>query len=638
MTHDSDKSEIGGCFMDKELEMPVYLFHQGTAAKAYELMGSHRSVQDGKEGYLFRVWAPNAKKVAVMGDFNQWNETEYQMERSTRQGIWQIFIPELKEYASYKYMIEDARGNSFAKADPYGFHAETRPGTASKTFNLDRYSWNDMEWQSQQQSKSPYSSPMNIYEVHLGSWRKYQDGNYFDYEKLAEELIPYIKEMGYTHLELMPVSEYPFDGSWGYQVMGFYAPTSRYGSPEGFMSFVDACHQAGIAVILDWVPGHFPKDGSGLYRFDGSNCYEYDDPLKNEHKEWGTQVFDWGRNEVRSFLISNAVFWMDKYHIDGLRVDAVASMLYLDYGRKEGQWRPNINGGRENLEAVSFLQDLNKTVFQFYPGALMIAEESTAWPMVTKPGYAGGLGFNFKWNMGWMNDTLQYMKTDPLFRKGSHHNLTFALTYIFSENFILPLSHDEVVHGKGSLINKMPGAYEEKFANLRTYLSYMMAHPGKKLLFMGGEFAQFSEWDYKNELDWGLLGYEMHEKFHTFIKELNHFYLDSPELWEQDDSWEGFRWIQPDDSDSNVISFRRIDKKGGELIAVCNFSPVDREGYRIGVPKPGIYKTVFHSGLEKYGGARKRAEGGITAKAVSHNGYDYSLSIDLPGLSTIFWR
>ena len=624
--------------MDRDLETPVYLFHQGTAAKAYEIMGAHPAASSGKEGYLFRVWAPKAKKVAVMGDFNQWNSSEFPMERLTPQGIWQLFIPDIKEYTTYKYMIEDEQGNRFAKADPYGFHMETRPGTASKTFNMDRYVWKDIKWQGIKNSKSPYSSPMNIYEVHLGSWRKYSDGNYFDYDKLAEELIPYVKEMGYTHLELMPVTEYPFDGSWGYQVMGYYAPTSRYGSPEGFMSFVDACHLSGIAVILDWVPGHFPKDQSGLYRFDGSNCYEYDDPLKNEHKEWGTRIFDWGKNEVRSFLISNAMFWMDKYHIDGLRVDAVASMLYLDYGRKDGEWRSNSKGGKENLEAVSFLQDLNKTIFRFHPSALMIAEESTAWPMVTKPVEVGGLGFNFKWNMGWMNDTLQYMKTDPLFRKGSHNNLTFPLTYFFSENFILPLSHDEVVHGKCSLVNKMPGQYEQKFANLRTYLSYMIAHPGKKLLFMGGELAEFIEWDYKKELDWSLLDFEMHKKFHDFIRELNHIYFDSTELWEQDDGWEGFQWIQPDDSGSNVISFRRIDKRGREMIIACNFSPVDRENYRIGVPKPGTYKTIFHSGLLKYGGVCKETSDALIAEHIKQNGYEYSLSTDLPGLSTIFWR
>lgn len=624
--------------MDRDLDLPVYLFHQGTAERAYDLMGAHPFVQHGMEGYMFRVWAPNAGSVTVMGDFNGWNPAEHRMEKITAQGIWQIFLPGIEEFAAYKYVIGDAFGNSTEKADPYSFHMETRPGTASKTFNIDRFDWKDGEWRCSQMNKQAYSEPMNIYEVHLGSWRKYQDGNYFDYEKLARELIPYVRDMGYTHLELMPVSEYPFDGSWGYQVMGYYSPTSRYGSPEGLMSFVNACHLAGISVILDWVPGHFPKDSSGLYRFDGGSCYEYEDPLKNEHKEWGTMVFDWGRNEVRSFLISNAVFWMDKYHIDGLRVDAVASMLYLDYGRKDGQWKPNINGGRENLEAVSFLQDLNKAVFSLFPGALMIAEESTAWPMVTKPVHTGGLGFNFKWNMGWMNDTLCYMRTGPLFRNGVHNHLTFPLTYFYSENFILPLSHDEVVHGKGSLINKMPGSYEEKFANLRTYLAYMMAHPGKKLLFMGGELAQFSEWNYKKELDWNLLDYEMHRKFHNFIRDLNHFYLDSPELWEQDDGWKGFQWIQPDDSDNNIIAFRRIKADGGELIAVCNFSPVDRKGYRIGVPKPGIYKMVFHSGQAEYGGVHEKIPGGVSAESIKHNGYEYSFQADLSGLSTIFWR
>ena len=624
--------------MDKELELPVYLFHQGTAVKAYEVMGAHPTTRKGKRGYIFRVWAPNAQSISVIGDFNGWNAAGFSMERVTAQGIWQLFIPEIKEYTGYKYLIEDKQGKKITKSDPYGFHMETRPGTASKTYDIDQYQWKDSRWLNQQRNTTPFSAPMNIYEVHLGSWKKYADGNYFDYYKLAEELIPYVKEMGYTHLELMPVSEYPFDGSWGYQVIGYYAPTSRYGTPEGFMYFVDECHQAGLAVILDWVPGHFPKDSNGLYCFDGSNCYEYDDPLKNEHKEWGTRIFDWGKNEVKSFLISNALFWFDKYHIDGLRVDAVASMLYLDYGRKDGQWKLNMNGGRENLEAVSFLQDLNKAIFQSYPNSLMIAEESTAWPMVTKPVHVNGLGFNFKWNMGWMNDTLQYMKTDPLFRKGSHTHLTFSLTYFFSENFILPLSHDEIVHGKGSLINKMPGEYESKFANLRTYLAYMTAHPGKKLLFMGSEFAQFIEWDYKNELDWNLLSFEMHRKFHSFIKEMNHFYLASPELWDQDDGWEGFQWIQPDDSDCNIIAFRRIDKKGNNLIVTCNFSPVSRNNYRIGVPDQGIYKIVFHSGLEKFGGTSSNIINEYKTNVIAHNGYEYSLEVDLPGLSTIYWR
>jgi len=624
--------------MYANLELPVYLFHQGTASRAYELMGAHPCSKDGEDGYLFCVWAPKAKNVFVTGEFNQWNKTERLMEKITEQGIWQLFIPGIIQFCLYKYVIEDKSGNLFTKADPYGFHSETRPGTASKTYDLSQYHWEDALWQNQPVQTSSYQSPMNIYEVHLGSWRKYNDGNYFDYKKLAEELVPYVKDMGYTHIELMPISEYPFDNSWGYQVLGYYAPTSRYGTPEEFMAFVDACHQAEIAVILDWVPGHFPKDEDGLYRFDGENCYEYGDPLKNQHKEWGTMVFDWGRNEVRSFLISNAMFWFDMYHIDGLRVDAVASMLYLDYGRNQGHWRPNVKGGRENLEAVSFFQDLNKAIFQAYPNALMIAEESTAWPMVTKPAHMGGLGFNYKWNMGWMNDTLQYMKQDPFFRKGSHEKLTFSLTYFNSENFILPLSHDEVVHMKGSLINKMPGEYNEKFANLRTYLAFMMAHPGKKLLFMGGEFAQFSEWHFETELDWNVLDLEMHRKFHNFIRDLNHFYLDHSELWELDYGWDGFQWIFPDDDKNNVISFRRIDKSGSEINIICNFSPVNRYKYRIGVLKQGIYHLVFYSGSEKYGGLNENITKEATAEKIGMAGYDYSIEIDLPGLSAMFWR
>ncbi|MBR0596518.1 1,4-alpha-glucan branching protein GlgB [Sinanaerobacter chloroacetimidivorans] len=623
--------------MEKELELPVYLFHQGTAAKAYELMGAHPSKRGGEEGYIFRVWAPKAKRVFLSGEFNNWNFGKAPLERITGQGIWEIFIPDVKAYTLYKYIVEDEQGNQFAKTDPYAFHMETRPGTASKTYPLDRYEWKDTAWVEKRKKILPYRSPMNIYEVHLGSWRRYADGNYFDYYKLAEELIPYVKEMGYTHLELMPVSEYPFDGSWGYQVMGYYAPTSRYGTPEGFMYFVDTCHQADLGVILDWVPGHFPKDADGLYRFDGSPCYEYEDPLKSEHKEWGTMIFDWGRNEVRSFLISNAMFWFDRYHIDGLRVDAVASMLYLDYGRKDGQWRPNVKGGRENLEAVSFLQDLNKTVFESYPYALMVAEESTAWPMVTKPVHAGGLGFNFKWNMGWMNDTLRYMKQDPYFRKELHRNLTFSLTYVFSENFILPLSHDEVVHMKGSLINKMPGDHNQKFANLRAYYAYMFAHPGKKLLFMGGEFAQFSEWHFEGELDWYLFDSEDHQKFYYFIKELNHIYKNNSPFWELDDSWDGFRWIQPDEAENNILAFRRIDKKGRDITVICNFAPVKREKYRVGVSRKGRYQLLFDSGDIQYGGDHKLKKT-IMSEEIENNGYKYSIEVDLPGLSTVYWR
>ena len=625
--------------MNQNLELPVYLFHQGTATKAYELMGAHPFSKDGLSGYLFRVWAPKARNVYVTGEFNHWSQTEHKMKKITEQGIWQLFIPGIEEYSLYKYVIEDKSGSFLTKTDPYGFHSETRPGTASKTYDLSHYQWKDAEWQSRSGQPSSYQSPMNIYEVHFGSWRKYADGNYFNYEKLAEELIPYVKEMGYTHLELMPISEYPFDNSWGYQVTGYYAPTSRFGTPDGFRSFVDACHKAGLAVILDWVPGHFPKDAEGLYRFDGSNCcYEYEDPYKNQHLEWGTMVFDWGRNEVRSFLISNALFWFELYHIDGLRVDAVASMLYLDYGRPQGKWRPNCKGGRENLEAVSFLQDLNKAVFQSFPNALMIAEESTAWPMVTGPVHDGGLGFNYKWNMGWMNDSLEYMKQDPLFRKGSHHKLTFPLTYFHTENYILPLSHDEVVHMKGSLINKMPGSYQEKFDGLRAYMAYMIAHPGKKLLFMGGEFAQFSEWHFESELDWSVLEFDMHRKFHGFIRDLNHFYLEHSELWELDFGWEGFQWMNPDDHLNNMISFRRINQKGAEYIIISNFSPVARNKYRIGVPKKGMYQLVFSTGFNRYGGTEEDVFTEAEAEKKKMDGFDYSIEIDLPGLSTTFWR
>ena len=524
---------------DDGLETSIHLFHQGKNCHAYTLLGAHRQERGGADGYVFRVWAPNARAAYVTGDFNGWS-TDHPMEKRTDQGLWEAFVPGLSEYCCYKYILEDDSGRRHYKGDPYAFHAQTRPETASRLYDLDGYQWRDKAWRSRKRGENPYREPMNIYEVHFGSWKRFEDGNFFDYHKMAEELIPYVKDMGYTHIELMPLAEYPYDGSWGYQIIGYYAATSRYGTPDGLMAFIDACHNAGISVILDWVPGHFPKDEAGLYRFDGQPCYEYGDPLKAEHRDWGTMVFDWGRNEVKSFLISNAVFWLDKFHADGLRVDAVASMLYLDYNREHGEWRPNAYGGKENLEAIDFLRELNAEVFARFPSVLMIAEESTAWPLVTKPVDVGGLGFNFKWNMGWMNDTLLYMQQDPLFRGGCHNHLTFALTYIFSENYILPLSHDEVVHMKGSLIGKMPGEYEAKFANLRAYLSYMMTHPGKKLLFMGGELAQFSEWSCEGQLDWDLLEYPLHQKFHRFIKELNQLYLAQAPLWEMDDSWAGF--------------------------------------------------------------------------------------------------
>lgn len=623
--------------MNKNLELPAYLFHQGTALRAYEMMGAHFGQQKGKDGYFFRLWAPHAQRVFVIGEFNHWQDEGAEMIRLNDQGLWECFLTGLDTFSAYKYLIEDQQGKQWVKTDPYAFHYETRPGTAAKLYDLDSYQWQDTLWQKKRKKWSPYGSPMNIYEVHLGSWRRYGDGNYFDYTQLAAELIPYVKDLGYTHLELMPVAEHPFDGSWGYQITGYYAPTSRYGTPEGFMGFVDACHQAGLGVILDWVPGHFPKDSNGLYQFDGGPCYEYGDSFKSEHKEWGTMIFNWGRNEVRSFLISNALFWFDRYHIDGLRVDAVASMLYLDYGRKTGEWQPNIHGGRENLDAVTFFQELNQAVFAEYPYALMIAEESTSWPMVTKPVDVGGLGFNFKWNMGWMNDTLHYMKQDPFFRKGHHHELTFALTYAFSENFILPLSHDEVVHMKGSLVNKMPGTYEEKFAHLRTYLAYMYAHPGKKLLFMGGELAQFDEWHEERELNWGLLAFEAHQKFHLFIKDLNACYLKQAAFWAQDDRWEGFSWIAVDEKEENLLIFRRLDKKGKEVIVACNFSPVTRKDYLVGVRKEGRYRLILDSSDPRYGGNSKQKRSTVS-KALAQHGCTHAIKIDLPGLSTVYWR
>ncbi len=601
--------------------------------RAYEVLGCHPCA----EGYVFRVWAPHARSVSLVGEFNGWNSAALPLSCVSDNGIWECCTEQVQEYDTYKYYVVGADGRGVMKSDPYAYHFETRPSTASRVYTLEGYAWQDEAWQKSKSKRPLYDGPVNIYEVHAGSWKRYPDGHPFSYEKLAEELLPYVCDMGYTHIELMPLAEYPFDGSWGYQVTGYYAPTSRYGTPHDLMRFVDRCHQCGIGVIMDWVPGHFPKDEYGLYRFDGEACYEYADLRKGEHKRWGTCVFDYGRPEVRSFLISNALFWLEKYHIDGIRVDAVASMLYLDYDRREGEWLPNCYGGRENLEAIDFLKKLNEAVFAAYPYTMMIAEESTAWPLVSHPTSEGGLGFNFKWNMGWMNDMLRYVSLDPLYRSGNHNAITFSFFYAFSENFVLPISHDEVVHGKCSLINKMPGEYAQKFAGVRLFLAYMMAHPGKKLTFMGTEFGQFVEWNYEQELDWLLLDYPAHRELQQFTRTLNHFYHSTSPLWENDFSWEGFSWIANDDAAQSVIAFRRIDRRGKEVIAVCNFTPVQRENYRIGVPLYGIYEEIFTTDAATFGGSGVE-NGTVTAARVPMHGCEQSVSLTLPPLSVVFLK
>ena len=618
--------------------LPLYLFHQGTNYKSYEFLGAHPCKKGRSQGYIFRVWAPNAQEVSVVGDFNGWHPGKHPMERLENSGVWELFIPKLKQYDIYKYCIKTQDGRQLMKADPYAFHAQTPPETASKLYDISGYEWDDGKWREQRKGNNPYRSPMNIYEMHLGSWRRYPDGNPYDYRKVAEELPAYLVEMGFNYVEFMPLMEFPYDGSWGYQVSGYYAPTSRFGTPHDFMYLVDRLHQAGIGVIMDWVPAHFPKDAHGLYEFDGQPLYEYQDVHKREHAHWGTRVFDFGRNEVECFLVSNAMYWIEQYHIDGLRVDAVASMLYLDYGREDWEWLPNINGGKENLEAVAFLQKLNTEVLTAFPSALMIAEESTTWPMVTKPAHVGGLGFNFKWNMGWMNDMLAYTSLDPVYRCYNHDKLTFSFFYAFSENFILPVSHDEVVHGKCSLINKMPGEYAMKFAGMRTFLAYMMAHPGKKLLFMGCEFAQFIEWNYKQQLDWLLLDYEAHRQMQAFVKALNHFYLETPCFWQVDDSWDGFSWIAHDDHAQNIIVFRRMDEKGNEIVVLCNFAPVTRENYRIGVPAATSYDEIFNTDDVRFGGSGVVNKGAIRVKNVADHAYKQSITLTVPPLATIFLK
>ncbi len=632
--------------MDKKEDIRIitdydlYLFGEGNHLRIYEKLGSHVVEINGIKGVHFAVWAPNAEEVSLIGSFNDWNPSIHKMTPLGSSGIWSIFIPGLTTGHLYKYQIKSRiNGNIRIKTDPYGFYFEERPRTATIIYDINKYHWNDQQWMEARRKTDPLRKPMNTYEVHLGSWMRKPDGSFHNYRELAELLIPYVKDMGYTHIELLPITEHPLDESWGYQCTGYFAPTSRYGTPEDFMFFIDSCHQAGIGVIMDWVPGHFPKDDFSLRVFDGTCLYEHEDPRKGEHKDWGTLIFNYGRNEVRNFLLSSAFFWLDKYHIDGLRVDAVASMLYLDYSKKEGEWIPNQYGGRENLEAIDFIKKLNEIVHLYYPGVVTIAEESTAWPGVSRPTYVGGLGFTFKWNMGWMHDTLEYFQKDPIFRKHHHSNLTFSLLYAFSENFILPLSHDEVVHGKRALLEKMPGDRWQKFANLRLLYGLMFGYPGKKLLFMGGEFGQTKEWDCSSELQWELLEDDMHRKLRDYVKDLNRIYLSEPALYEMDFEHEGFEWIDFSDIEESIISFiRKGCNKENFLVFVCNFTPVPRYTYLVGVPEPGFYKEILNSDSELYGGSNVGNLGGVEAIPNPVHDRPFSLNIALPPLSVLIFK
>ena len=609
-------------------------FHTTGVSDAYRFLGCHAQNRDGVDGFVFRTWAPQAQSVRVTGDFNFWNEEDLPMQ-PVGCGVWEAFSRFAQPGQRYKLCIKTKDGRTVYKTDPYGNRCGVLPDTASIIEAEDGFVWHDGLYRARRRKEKILNRPVNIYEVHVGSWKRHEDGSVLSFRELAQQLVPYVKDMGYTHIELMPVMEYPYDPSWGYQITCYYAPTHRYGAPEDLKYFIDEAHRAGIGVILDWVPAHFPKDANGLYEFDGTCCYELSDPTMNEHPDWTTRIYDYGKPEVRSFLISNACYWISQFHADGIRVDAGASMLYLDYNRPN--YKPNRFGGRENLEAIDFLRQLNAAAFQTEPAVMMIAEESTAFPLITKPDYDGGLGFLFKWNMGWMNDMLQYMSLDPLYRKGDHNALTFSMTYAFSENFILPLSHDEVVHGKCSLIGKMPGNYDDKFNNLRVLYAYQMAHPGKKLNFMGSEFAQFIEWNFKQGLDWLLLDYEKHRKMQQFVKTLNRFYLENRELWEVDTGWDGYEWIEPDDRDRSVIAFRRKDRKGRELVVVCNFCPVLRENYRLGLPKQGWYVPVLNTDDEAFGGYGFAPETVRTEKKPSHGQMQSGL-FRVPPMSVCFYR
>ena len=616
--------------MTESLQHFLEQFHTTGCADAFRYMGCHFA--DG--GAVFRVWAPKAESVSVVGDFNFWNEQDLPMQKIS-DGVWEAFSVYAQPGGAYKYCVTGQNGRKVYKTDPYGTRCKALPDTSSVLEPPDSFAWHDGAYRARRKKQNALNRPLNIYEVHAGSWKRHTDGSAYSWDDLTAELIPYVKDMGYTHIELLPIMEYPYDPSWGYQVTCYYAPTHRYGTPEQLMRFVDECHRQSLGVILDWVPAHFPKDENGLYEFDGACCYELSDPMMNEHPDWTTRIFDYGKPEVRSFLVSNACYWLERFHVDGIRVDAVASMLYLDYNRQV--YKPNRFGGKENLEAIEFLRELNNAAFRVNPAVMMIAEESTAFPLVTKPDYVGGLGFLFKWNMGWMNDMLRYMSLDPLYRKGDHNALTFSMTYAFSENFVLPLSHDEVVHGKCSLIGKMPGNYDDKFANLRVFYAYQMAHPGKKLNFMGNELAQFIEWNYTQGLDWVLLDYDRHRQMQAFVRELNHFYLEHPQLWENDSDWDGFQWIDCDDRDRSIVTFRRISRSGKELVVICNFCPVVRKRYRVGLPKAGWYVPVLNTDEARFGGYGFMARP-QKAEKEPYQKLPYSAEFYLPPMSVTYYR
>jgi 1,4-alpha-glucan branching enzyme len=621
-------------------DFDVHLLGEGRHFNAYDRLGAHLREVDGVSGVQFAVWAPNARRVSVVGNFNQWDARIHVMRRFPQSGIWELFVPGIGAGEVYKYDIHSHhQGYRGQKIDPYAFYAELRPKTASVVWDINHYTWGDDAWMQTRVQTNPLSAPYSIYELHAGSWRRKPDGTWLNYRELAHELVPYVKDLGYTHIELMPVAEHPFDGSWGYQVTGYYSPTSRYGTPQDFMYFVDQCHQHNIGVLLDWVPAHFPKDGHALSYFDGTHLYNHEDARKGEHPDWGTYIFNYGRGEVKNFLLANALFWLKKYHIDGLRVDAVSSMVYLDFSRQPGQWIPNQYGGNENLDAVAFLRELNEIVHAECPGTVMIAEESTAWPMVSRPTYIGGLGFTFKWNMGWMHDTLFYMKKDPVFRRWEHNKLTFSMMYAYTENFVLSLSHDEVVHMKGSLMTKMSGDWWQKFAQMRLLYGYQYTHPGKKLNFMGQEIAQWSEWSEARQLDWSLLGLPTHHRFQKWVRDMNHFYLANPCLYEMDFDPAGFQWIEPNDYEQSTFSYMRFAKdKKDFIVVIANFTPVVRRAYRVGVPEAGIYDEIMNSDSEYYGGSNVGNGGSLHTEAVRWHNHDQSLTLTVPPLGLLILR